>query len=79
MPKSIDIKIGGGQKLELNIFDNYKNNLLKRINLINCVEQNFFEKIVDSSGNKINDSNLKLLILMKNINFWYWVNTLIQV
>ena len=70
LPKSLDVKINENEKIKLNIFDNYENKLLKRMTIINCVEQNFFEEmIVDYNGNKINDNNLKLLILAKNNNF----------
>ena len=68
LPKDINIKINEETSIKMNIFDNYENNLRKRMTIINAIEQNFFDKELLSGykENEINKNNLKIYYLIKN-------------
>ena len=67
LPKNVNIKVNKNEYISMDIFDNYENNLRKRLTVINAIKQDFVDNdTLDYKENKINTNNLKILYLMKN-------------
>ena len=67
LPEDINVKMNEKESIKINIFDNYDNNLRKRITIINAIEQDLFKKLKNMKENKIKDNkNLKFYFILNN-------------
>ena len=67
LPENLNIKDNEDRNIQLDIFDNYENNLIKRLTIINTIGQDFFEKEkIKNDKNNTEINNAKINILLKN-------------